>query len=72
MATLTPIAPMAPPVIQAWVRQLLDPSLWAMIESADDGQVDVRLTAHRGRVKRYPGVLINAGPQEMVSPESLA
>ncbi len=60
-----------PSVVQGWIRQLLDPQLWEMLQAADGGRIDVHLTAHKGRVRRQPAVLLNTGSVEMVEPEAL-
>lgn len=53
-----------PPHVQVWVRQLLEldlpPSAFA------DGQVEVRLYANRGKVRKAPTVVLNGGSVEMV------
>lgn len=55
-----------PPVIAAWVRQLLDPSFVALVRGLPVDRIDVRLSASRGKVSRYPSVVLNGGPSEMV------
>jgi hypothetical protein len=55
-----------PPVIQAWLRQLLDPDLLQLIERAtSDHQVEVRLYANMGRVRKRATLIMDGGPQEM-------
>ncbi len=53
-----------PPVIQAWVRQLLDPDFIIAVTAMQTGRIDVKLTASKGRVSRTPTVILNGGPQE--------
>jgi hypothetical protein len=57
-----------PIVVQAWLRQLLDPEMVELLRDADGRQVEVRLTANKGRVRRRPAVLLDTGPQEMIDP----
>ena len=57
-----------PPVIQAWVRQLLDPTFVAMMRSWPAEQIDVRLSASKGKVRRLPEITFNGGPTEFVKP----
>lgn len=54
-----------PAHVQAWVRQLLelDPAVLAV-----DGQVEIRLYANRGKVRKSPMIVLNGGPSEMVEP----
>ncbi|MFZ5850537.1 MAG: hypothetical protein ACOYY2_03970 [Actinomycetota bacterium] len=58
-------APEVPPVVQAWIAQLLDGSFLALMRSYPAEQVDVRLSASRGRVRRTPVLMFNGGPQPM-------
>lgn len=58
-----------PAYVQAWVRQLLDEAFLTQLRSAGTRQVEVRLVAHKGRVRRRPGLLVDLGPQEMVEPD---
>lgn len=60
--------PEIPPVVEAWVRQLLDPQFLALMRAWPAEQIDVRLTASRGRVRRNPEIVFNGGPQEMIDP----
>lgn len=57
-----------PPVVAAWVRQLLDPSFLAMMRAWPADQVDVRLSSSRGRVRPKPVVIFNGGPADLVDP----
>jgi len=54
-----------PPVVQHWMRQLLDPAFLAMLRAYPADQVDVRLSASRGRVRRAPVIVFNGGPQSL-------
>jgi hypothetical protein len=57
-----------PPIVQAWIGQLLDPRILGLLRACADGQVDVRLSAARGRVRANPTITVNAGPAEMTEP----
>lgn len=52
-----------PPLLKAWVEQLLSPDVVAVVRAFPDGQVDVRLSASRGKVRARPTVVVNGGPQ---------
>jgi hypothetical protein len=58
--------PDVPPVIRAWVEQLLDPEFVALVRALSVDQIDVRLGASRGRVRRRPVIVLNGGPAEFV------
>lgn len=53
-------------VITEWVRQLATPLIEEAI--AEGGQVEVRLFANKGQVRKDPVIVLNAGPSSMVSP----
>jgi len=55
-----------PAVIEAWVKQLLDPAFVDMMRSQPYERVDVRLSASKGRVSRLPQIILNGGQQELV------
>jgi len=60
-----------PPVIQAWVTQLLDPKFLAVVRAADDqggSQLDVRLSSANGKVRVRPAIVVNGGGQAMTEP----
>lgn len=57
-----------PPLVRAWIAQLLSPDVRAVVEAFPDGQVDVRLSASKGKVRARPMISINSGPQNMVDP----
>lgn len=57
-----------PPVVEAWVRQLLDPQFLTLMRAYPAEQVDVRLSASRGRVRPRPVLVFNGGPAEMIEP----
>lgn len=59
-----------PAIVQEWVRQLLDPEFVELVRARSGGQVEVRLYSNRGKIRRKPTVLLDAGPQELVAPES--
>jgi len=51
---------------RAWIAQLLDDKMSALLGVVGDGQVEVRLFASKGRVRKDPIVLLNSGPSAMV------
>jgi len=55
-----------PPVIEAWVKQLLEPSFVELMRSQPYDRVDVRLSASKGRVSRLPQIMLNGGQQEFI------
>lgn len=56
-----------PPIIAAWVRQLLDPQFVALVRGLPVERIDVKLSASKGKVNRQPTIVLNGGPQDMVS-----
>ncbi len=64
--------PGVPFFVQGWVRSLLDPELLGLLREAGDRQVEVRLYVSRGRIRRRPALLLDAGGhQEMVEPDEV-
>jgi hypothetical protein len=61
-------APDVPPIVAAWCTQLLSPEFLSVVRAFPAEQVDVRLSASRGRVRPKPVVVFNGGPQELVDP----
>ena len=59
------------PVIAAWIAQLLDPQTIALVEASADGQIDIRISASRGKVRRLPEITFNKGVTEHVDPLSV-
>lgn len=57
-----------PAIIEAWVRQLLDPAFVNLIRTLPVERIDVRLSASRGKVSKVPQITLNGGVQEMVQP----
>ncbi len=55
-----------PPVIEAWVRQLLDPQFVALVRGLSVDRIDVRLGSSKGKVAKFPTITLNGGQQEMV------
>ena len=55
-----------PPAIEAWIKQLLEPSFVELMRSQPFERVDLKLSASRGRVSRLPVVLLGGGQQEFV------
>ena len=61
-----------PYFVQGWVRSLLDPDVLDLLRNAGDRGVEVRLFVSKGRIRRRPAVLIDAGGhQEMVEPDEV-
>lgn len=52
-------------IILTWIAQLTDPEVVSLVEGRS-GQVEIRLFANKGKVRKVPTILLNAGPQEMV------
>lgn len=61
-----------PPVVKAWIAQLIDPRFVAMVSNWPADQIDVRLSSSRGRVRRLPEITFAGGPQEMVRAETVS
>ena len=59
------------PIIEAWIKQISDPKLLAVIELAVDGRVDVKLSFAKGKVSRLPEITFNGGVQEHVPPATV-
>ena len=55
-----------PPAIEAWIKQLLEPSFVELMRSQPFERVDIKLSASRGRVSRLPVVILGGGQQEFV------
>lgn len=60
-----------PPLVRAWVAQLLDPAFLDFIGRVDDHQIDVRLSGSHGRVRRRPAISLDEGMKDMVEPGAL-
>jgi hypothetical protein len=60
--------PDVPDFVQGWVRSLLDPELLTVLRDAGNRQIEIRLYVHKGRIRRRPALLLDAGSQEMVDP----
>jgi hypothetical protein len=60
-----------PPIIEAWIKQLSDPKLLAVLELAVEGRVDVKLSSSKGKVSRLPEITFNGGVQEHVAPATV-
>ena len=56
-----------PLVVEAWIRQLLDPGFLSMLQAWPVEQVDVRLSSSRGKVRARPVVILNGGPTDLVN-----
>jgi len=57
-----------PALVRAWVEQLMSPEVLAVVRAFPDGQVDVKLSAARGKVRARPTIVLGGGPQSMVDP----
>ncbi len=55
-----------PSAVEAWIKQLLEPSFVELMRSQPFERVDIKLSASRGRVSRVPGVILGGGQQEFV------
>lgn len=53
-----------PPVVQAWIGQLLDEQFLTMLAAMPVERIDVRLSASGTKVRR-PVVVLNGGPSEL-------
>jgi hypothetical protein len=56
------------PLVRAWIGQLLSPEVVAVVSAFPDGQVDVKLSAAKGKVRARPTIVLGGGPQSMVEP----
>lgn len=56
-----------PPIVRAWVEQLLDPAFLSAITAMPVDRVDVRLSGSGGKVRR-PVIVLNGGPGELIDP----
>lgn len=68
----------APPIVQAWIAQLLDPTFLALVKALDlegqrgvGDQLDVRLSSANGKVRARPAVVVNGGQQTMLNPSDM-
>lgn len=70
LATLTdgPELVNVPEYVRQWIAQILDPETLELLRHGTDRQVDLRLSANAGKVRRRPVVAFDAGPQEYVGP----
>lgn len=57
-----------PEALRAWIEQLLEPEVTRLFEVFSEDQIDVRLSASRGKVRRRPTITVNGGPMEMIEP----
>lgn len=57
-----------PEALRAWIEQLLEPEVTRLFDVFPDAQIDVRLSASRGKVRRHPTITVNGGPMEMIDP----
>ena len=64
--------PEVPDFVQGWVRSMLDPELLTVLRDAGDRQIELRLYVNKGRIRRRPALLLDAGSQEMVDPTDVS
>lgn len=66
--------PGVPQFVQAWVRSLLDPEMLDLLRKAESGdrQIEIRFYVSRGRIRRRPTLLLDAGNHEMIDPSEMA
>jgi hypothetical protein len=57
-------SPNHPPFVEAWIKQLLDPQFLKLMQNIPYDQIDIKLSASKGRVRRRPIVILNGGPTE--------
>ena len=58
-----------PEALRAWIEQLLEPEITRLFDVFPEDQIDVRLSASKGKVRRRPSITVNGGPMEMIDPE---
>lgn len=57
-----------PDALRAWIEQLLEPEITRLFDVFPEDQIDIRLSASRGKVRRRPSITVNGGPMEMIDP----
>lgn len=57
-----------PEALRAWIEQLLEPEITRLFDVFPEDQIDIRLSASRGKVRRRPSITVNGGPMEMIDP----
>lgn len=57
-----------PPMVLAWIQQLLNPTFIEVLRATPYDRIDIRLQASRGKVSRLPAITFNGGQAEMVEP----
>ena len=57
-----------PEALRGWIEQLLEPEVTRLFDVFPEAQIDVRLSASRGKIRRRPSITINGGPMEMTDP----
>lgn len=62
------VEPDVHPLVKAWIGQLLSPEVVAVVAAFPDGQVDVKLSASKGKVRARPTIVLGGGPQSMIDP----
>ena len=57
-----------PPVIQGWLKQILDPAVINLVRDMPLARIDVCLSAAKGKIRTEPEITLGGGPMEMISP----
>lgn len=57
-----------PEALRAWIEQLLEPEITRLFDVFPEDQIDIRLSASKGKVRRRPSITVNGGPMEMIDP----
>lgn len=57
-----------PEALRGWIEQLLEPEVTRLFDVFPDAQIDVRLSASKGKIRRNPTITVNGGPTEMIDP----
>jgi hypothetical protein len=57
-----------PEALRGWIEQLLEPEITRLFDVFPEDQIDIRLSASKGKIRRRPSVTINGGPMELVDP----
>lgn len=57
-----------PDPLRGWIEQLLEPEVTRLFDVFPDAQIDVRLSASKGKIRRHPTITVNGGPMEMMDP----
>lgn len=50
-----------PPIVAEWVKQLTSPEMIALLTVVPTSQIDVTLSAAKGKVRRLPRIVLDGG-----------